>query len=152
MRMTTSGLNKPCAVEKLGSVSLSASTDWLMAGRALLLLECFLLLLLIGCFRGGRFAADVTAGELGKRYNVTALPSARWDVLCIRCFLPVLVGLTAKDLDLDDEEEAKAYASVVLEVNIAETITSRMRTAAAEQELCRRCTMIPPLLYYEVHT
>jgi hypothetical protein len=48
-----------------------------MAGRALLLLECFLLLLLIGCFRGGRFAADVTAGELGKRYNVTALPSAR---------------------------------------------------------------------------
>ena len=27
IRMTTSGLSRPCAVEKLGSVSLSASTD-----------------------------------------------------------------------------------------------------------------------------
>lgn len=106
-----------------------------MAGRALL--ECFLLL--IGCFRGGRFAAEVTAGELGKRYNVTALPSARWEVLCIRCFLTVLVGTTEKDLVLEDDEEAKAYASVVLEDKTAEKISSS--TAIAEQELCR-CTML----------
>jgi hypothetical protein len=68
-----------------------------MAGRALLLL---LLLLedFLGCGEGEedpppRFAAD-TAGELGKRYKVTALPSSRWEVRCIR--RPLLLELAGE--------------------------------------------------------
>jgi hypothetical protein len=68
-----------------------------MAGRALLLL-----LLLLDDFLGcgeeeedppPRFAAD-TAGELGKRYKVTALPSSRWEVRCIR--RPLLLELAGE--------------------------------------------------------
>jgi len=68
-----------------------------MAGRALLLL---LLLLedFLGCGEEEedpppRFAAD-TAGELGKRYKVTALPSSRWEVRCIR--RPLLLELAGE--------------------------------------------------------
>ena len=66
-----------------------------MAGRALplLLLDDFL-----GCGEEEedpppRFAAD-TAGELGKRYKVTALPSSRWEVRCIR--RPLLLELAGE--------------------------------------------------------
>jgi hypothetical protein len=62
-----------------------------MAGRALLLLLLLLLEYFLGCGEEEedpppRFAAD-TAGELGKRYKVTALPSSRWEVRCIRRLL-----------------------------------------------------------------
>jgi hypothetical protein len=69
-----------------------------MAGRALLLLLLLLLEDFLGCGEEEedpppRFAAD-TAGELGKRYKVTALPSSRWEVRCIR--RPLLLELAGE--------------------------------------------------------
>ena len=69
-----------------------------MAGRELLLLLLLLLEDFLGCGEEEedpppRFAAD-TAGELGKRYKVTALPSSRWEVRCIR--RPLLLELAGE--------------------------------------------------------
>ena len=70
-----------------------------MAGRALLLPLLLLLDDFLGCGEEEeedpppRFAAD-TAGELGKRYRVTALPSSRWEVRCIR--RPLLLELAGE--------------------------------------------------------